>query len=278
MRPRPEDRGEPRYAAALAVPGGSFNAATARRPWRTLVLRAFSMVHVRLQCGHGPKTVENHYGHRSGTSTPAELQCGHGPKTVENRDSGVTPDSINGASMRPRPEDRGERDAMTQDVDSGASFNAATARRPWRTRTAVTGTLAHASMRPRPEDRGEPDGKLIRPRRARLQCGHGPKTVENDRSARVDQPDLASMRPRPEDRGEPGRSCGVVRGRSFNAATARRPWRTHVAGYCPLWLTRASMRPRPEDRGELAMPMSECGGASASMRPRPEDRGELGRG
>src|SRR5207248_1895517 len=62
----------------------SFNAATARRPWRTIFacLRDAAK-HSKLQCGHGPKTVENN-SLLSGRPMPGTLQCGHGPKTVEN--------------------------------------------------------------------------------------------------------------------------------------------------------------------------------------------------
>ena len=60
-----------------------------------------------------------------------------------------------------------------------------------------------------------------------LQCGHGPKTVENYFGVRAGPEALASMRPRPEDRGEPKpRRLLAFRYRRFNAATARRPWRT----------------------------------------------------
>src|SRR5437660_493826 len=110
-------------------------------------------------------------------------------------------------------------------------FNAATARRPWRMPPEAGGpeTAALASMRPRPEGRGEcpgrrpakepPDVASMRPRpegrgesttptrfeaaRTSLQCGHGPKAVENlsfyPHGGLFED---ASMRPRPEGRGE----------------------------------------------------------------------------
>ncbi len=204
--------------------------------------------------------------------------------------------SVSAASMRPRPEDRGEQDRRGRTRLEQEGFNAATARRPWRTKGSPTAHDAthEASMRPRPEDRGEPairggptsgaDGfnaaTARRPWRtsrrerslpqdiAMLQCGHGPKTVENliagtpcvlsrdwcfnaatarrpwrtTRTPRMIQPrTCASMRPRPEDRGEPDRVTAllITSSASFNAATARRPWRTGLTSHksgrpCPL--------------------------------------------
>src|SRR4051794_32615682 len=86
------------------------------------------------------------------------LQCGHGTITVEN------------------PADhRGE-------ADVGNRLNAATARKPWRTRYSHT----HATATPRlqcghgtitVENVVDSDG--AEPGNATLQCGHGTITVEN---------------------------------------------------------------------------------------------------
>ena len=87
----------------------SFNAATTRRPWRTRIGVATAADYRQLQCGHGPKAVENCRETRHGL-----------PQAT--------------ASMRPRPEGRGEpgADATLQERHA-RGFNAATARRPWRT-------------------------------------------------------------------------------------------------------------------------------------------------
>ncbi len=210
----------------------SFNAATARRPWRTVCGRRPSLRSKRLQCGHGPKTVENDRAHRR-----LGLQGGEASMRPRPEDRGervalfvnvlqlATP-----ASMRPRPEDRGEHLGLGLNrFVARPSFNAATARRPWRTDSAILTSSAAIS----------------------LQCGHGPKTVENLRLEGAQRPSpVASMRPRPEDRGERDVDCGTdglgiasMRPRpedrgeharrptwtttpGFNAATARRPWRT----------------------------------------------------
>ena len=83
-----------------------------------------------LQCGHGPSAVET-----SALSVDAALQmllqCGHGPSAVE------TP-----SWMRLRA--------------WSTSFNAATARQPWRPGVATTGEFTTID----------------------LQCGHGPSAVE----------------------------------------------------------------------------------------------------
>ena len=214
-----------------------FNGATARRPWRTCCSRrSRNAWHVALQWGHGPKTVEN----------PRSLR--HGMRRSCK------------ASMRPRPEDRGEP------------------RLPIRTTPPVQDS---ASMRPRPEDRGE----LLEPRRvqvarsSRLQCGHGPKTVENHASVASDMLTvLASMGPRPEGRGEP-----------MPVQTAPSPSRSRLQwGHGPKAVENSNMRrlthgngrlasmgPRPEGRGERRLDNVRTRDSSrASMGPRPEGRGE----
>src|SRR5271167_2702875 len=86
-----------------------------------------------------------------------------------------------------------------------------------------------ASMRPRPGGRGElPFAKVCKIQRSGLQCGHGQEAVENV----PDHPSnllltSASMRPRPGGRGElRHEDCFSSIPLRFNAATARRPWRT----------------------------------------------------
>ena len=181
MRPRPKDRGE--LAERRRQCGTGFNAATAQRPWGT-ASRSDSTMHAEvLQCGHGPKTVGN--ADPCDVGTPSE------------------------ASMRPRPKDRGElkRLRAATRADPRASFNAATAQRPWGTMPRSGQQPRRASMRPRPKDRGE----------------------RRSRAGAVSTFGRASMRPRPKDRGEreglqptPSASEAI----RFNAATAQRPWRT----------------------------------------------------
>ena len=64
----------------------------------------------RLQWGHGPKTVERVRIEKilEAFCFDGELQWGHGPKTVERRGLHHQRDGSAGASMGPRPEDRGE--------------------------------------------------------------------------------------------------------------------------------------------------------------------------
>jgi len=84
-------------------------------------------------------------------------------------------------------------------------------------------------MRPRPEGRGE--------------LAQGVRDGEEKRP---------SMRPRPEGRGERSWPGTARRRRTpFNAATARRPWRTVARVPEAVEEAAPSMRPRPEGRGEL---------------------------
>ncbi len=87
-----------------------------------------------LQCGHGTKAVENLRIQNLSTADDAMLQCGHGTKAVENPAS-----------------------AASDWLASYSSFNAATARRPWRTAAC----------------------EVLCPQDDMLQCGHGTKAVEN---------------------------------------------------------------------------------------------------
>ena len=304
----------------------SFNAATTRRPWRTPGPRRTDRPVTRLQCGHDPKAVEN-AGACDGLSDRCRrLQCGHDPKAVENavgadacavsrqtlqcghdpkavENAAVAADGIAGlrASMRPRPEGRGERTFSTPNRSCEPALQC--------------GHDPKAVENLRRMD--------VPPAGGRLQCGHDPKAVENAVLAPVGQPgSVASMRPRPEGRGEPaiaqpiavargGLQCGhdpkaVENARlpldsrwrhvRFNAATTRRPWRTSRSstarraadelqcGHDPKAVENAgdrtaacrpaaSMRPRPEGRGERERSVTRTP-SRASMRPRPEGRGE----
>ena len=116
-----------------------FNAATARRPWRTCPHLGRNDRHRQLQCGHGPKAVENTVVNALTAIAAPALQCGHGPKAVENDHGDVLMLVTNsGASMRPRPEGRGERLAALRGRTRRTwSFNAATARRPWETKNRL---------------------------------------------------------------------------------------------------------------------------------------------
>ena len=129
MRPRPEGRGE--LAPQLrGLESCSFNAATTRRPWRTASSR---------------QTTTNAFDCFNAATTRRPW------RTFGDVTSQVAAE----ASMRPRPEGRGERHSGI-DAHNGASFNAATTRRPWRTSGGPCGCVQGA-----------------------LQCGHDPKAVEN---------------------------------------------------------------------------------------------------
>ena len=184
MRPRPKDRGELRS-------------------------RCRTRPRTSLQCGHGPKTVENHEVHcPSATWRIRGFNAATAQRPWRTIRSSCASWPKWHASMRPRPKDRGEpHDRLKDDSEPLQRFNAATAQRPWRT----------TARYPRHQHQHG------------LQCGHGPKTVENrPPSARAWPVSQASMRPRPKDRGEPSAAtvCGSGSTARFNAATVMRPWRT----------------------------------------------------
>ena len=208
MRPRPEGRGERPGNRSPPSAGRCFNAATTRRPWRTWSTGSLGRHRRRLQCGHDPKAVENRVAGLHAGDRFHELQCGHDPKAVENESShsrqrkqqarfnaattrrpwrtpadngNDCPDPAQ-ASMRPRPEGRGERPTLTpvRAVQLASMRPRPEGRGEPRRSASATRLRGGASMRPRPEGRGEPS------------VCHGITPC----------PSGASMRPRPEGRGE----------------------------------------------------------------------------
>ena len=282
MRPRPEGRGEPNQCWRRSSGGRSFNAATTRRPWRTILF------HPALP-------------------SPRSLQCGHDPKAVENGPADSGSRAAVPASMRPRPEGRGEPPPRPGGRSAAAGFNAATTRRPWRTyrsrrhpgrwpgcfnaattrrpwrtgrseRAADPGAMLQCGHDPKAVENGTSSGGAKK-YRIMLQCGHDPKAVENLRRRR-DRPQAhrASMRPRPEGRGEhagdhqphrPGATGTSMRPRPEGRGERRGA--CHYISYAAI----ASMRPRPEGRGERRAPHGLLRRrVELRMRPRPEGRGE----
>ncbi len=282
MRPRPEGRGERLRPVPHFLAGMCFNAATTRRPWRTELLGKCRQAGLDvLQCGHDPKAVENavcrtgrastsggfnaatarrpwrtslaHHWHTNGQV----LQCGHDPKAVENschlclrlrqplasmrprpEGRGERPQLVDGhphvgvASMRPRPEGRGEpRTSIFISRWRTCCFNAATTRRPWRTQGVMEGHWLSVWLQCGHDPKAvENLARLTDPhlKREQLQCGHGPKAVENQSRCRCCRPfrrgfNAATTR-RPWRTISRSLSCGRLFG--FNAATTRRPWRT----------------------------------------------------
>ncbi len=329
MRPRPEGRGEPDEAGKSYL---YFLASMRPRPegrgeprgWR-------SREHVapQLQCGHDPKAVEN----VDLLEYPTFLTAGFNAATTRRPwrtiEIAQWPPRGMGASMRPRPEGRGEpptcgRTARTEwRLQCGhdpkavenellgrlaglpqGGFNAATTRRPWRTRPGASrparpgGFNAATTRRPwrtsRRLGRGRQSGLL--------QCGHDPKAVENGlqvRSNRNGGKGFNAATTRRPWRTAVRVSDGQIGSVGFNAATTRRPWRTAREPGRGAGRLRASMRPRPEGRGEpretidadIQSLQLQCGhdpkavenrvpgrrlrvAVQASMRPRPEGRGE----
>ena len=187
-----------------------------------------------LQCGHDPKAVENSRVAVLEASPAKAASMRPRPEGRGEHHYSVRPlVSQVAASMRPRPEGRGEPfQQRTEPTKAEQGFNAATTRRPWRTRDSFVGASR------------------------RWTCFNAATTRRPWRTLgeQVDPPAEfgASMRPRPEGRGErlgPRRN-GIV-----------------AVGV-------ASMRPRPEGRGEPVQCRHFVGGIVASMRPRPEGRGE----
>ena len=134
------------------------------------------------------------------------------------------------ASMRPQPEGCGERISGSGRIFRRLGFNAATARRLWRTDfLEILKAKPQRFSSPQPEGCGELNGqKLIGVARIGLQCGHSPKAVENVRVGELlPRSGDASMRPQPE-------GCGEQPAPDFERASFHG----------------ASMRPQPEGCGE----------------------------
>ena len=157
MRPQPEGRGEPGRAGRVWTQHASFNAATARRPWRTIAALAalaatagFNAATARrpwrtpfglddsaggttLQCGHSPKAVENLIHPGRSLSNSRELQCGHSPKAVENQMADQDSHGQRELQCGHSPKAVENANPGTDTRHNPTGFNAATARRLWRT-------------------------------------------------------------------------------------------------------------------------------------------------
>ena len=280
MRPRPGGRGE-RYSTVYGSTVGSFNAATTRRPWRTLAGRTER----KCERGFNAATTRRPWRADLAAQKAADaerLQCGHDPEAVEN-------------AWRPwRCRQR-------------CGFNAATTRRPWR----AGGVCKISGPSPSLQCGHDPEAVesaiavvSANPASATLQCGHDPEAVENRsvHGCRLSRRS-ASMRPRPGGRGEPGGRCGGKAGREGQASMRPRPGgrgepptatadglagRQLQCGHDPEAVEKpshrnvaiapvglsASMRPRPGGRGEPHRSRTGIAPSTASMRPRPGGRGE----
>ena len=275
MRPRPEGRGE--HTEHRWKPHSRFNAATARRPWRT-ACRAGRRHSGGLQCGHGPKAVEN--GQRLALTREIPMASMRPrPEGRGQRSPSAARLGRPHASMRPRPEGRGEpRDAKQSVKTRIHSFDAATARRPWRTPKNRRGVpRGRHSMRPQPEGRGEPIPTSFR-RRTQEVASMRPRPEGRGERRASGLADSASsrrlMRPQPEGRGELGKRSSGGCLPSLQCGHGPKAVESPVRyGGERQKRAEASMRPRPEGRGELIFTRS-CRRLCASMRPRPEGRGE----
>ena len=142
MRPQPEGCGEHRARLFICLGCEGFNAATARRLWRTADSLRKIKREILLQCGHSPKAVENPRL-RSLRGGRGSLQCGHSPKAVENAQlsefelhaslqCGHSPKAVENQPVDPAP-----------CFATCFGFNAATARRLWRTETRMNDWQAY---------------------------------------------------------------------------------------------------------------------------------------
>ena len=182
-----------------------FNAATTRRPWRTWFKTRPGGGKIELQCGHDPKAVEN-----ASRIILARGTAGFNAATTRRpwrtRSACKPASHVTRASMRPRPEGRGERrrNAVVQRArtrlqcghDPKAVENGCL-----RQNHAVWG---RASMRPRPEGRGElPSTSCRQVVAQRFNAATTRRPWRTDYTAGSGRYSLR-----------------------FNAATTRRPWRT----------------------------------------------------
>ena len=230
MRPRSKDRGELTRQCSCSTTACCFNAATVRKPWKTSTTTTGSATRSRFNAATVRKPWRFFQKFSQGQLLPM-LQCGRGPKTVENPRPGEHATDGTVASMRPRSENRGERTYLLFDPANPV-----------------------ASMRPRSENPGEHSGNGLTVLGAdALQCGHGPKTVENTTNP----------------------FYGIKWGWMLQCGHGVTAVENQgvLAGQLPG--LRASMRSRSKDRGEHPVVTHDLMKALASMRPRAKHRGEL---
>ena len=204
-----------------------FNVATAPRPWKLICFVWFRYQKVVLQCGHGRAAVESVCAKSTATYTEW-LQCGHGRAAVESR-------------------------LATSKSQISFRFNVATAARPWnpfRTEPSPNEFELHVATAARPWNptKCRWDAWL-----QKLPCGHGRPAVESFPFWRINSPtselqcghgrgaveSVGNRQPRPA-QGEASRghgraavesgirAAGRLRSRSFNVATAARPWNRRI--------------------------------------------------
>ena len=130
----------------------TFNSATAVKPWRTTARSlAASADRARLQFGHGGEAVENErYGGK--VNVDDGLQFGHGGEAVENSDAqiaGCVGVATFNSATAVKPWRTGLQRHMSIAIDR--PFNSATAVKPWRTPTEIplSPTKTGTSIRPR---------------------------------------------------------------------------------------------------------------------------------
>ena len=271
MRPRPSGRGEP----ILGLTGRSGTATS------------------ELQCGHGLRAVERTIiavfvaaPANTDGDEPWELQCGHGLRGPWKTGLAPTRQAFRGvrrrraASMRPRLARRGEHLALeTQRLTQSASFNAATAFGPWRTRgargrsSAPPGFNAATAFGPwRTASSVDGGGWAVSfnaatafgPWRTNARLA-GSDLVPRFNAATAFGP-WRTWLPLPCERSDYGKFC-------FNAATAFGPWRTERGllqlGHGGLQCGHGSLAVENDLHGRG--PRRAIG---ASMRPRLARRGE----
>ena len=301
MGPRPCGRGRRAISAAVKAACACFNGATALRPWTGQRRR---LPDSRRPASMGPRPCGRGRGGRvyDYAGGAVVLQWGHGLAAVDGpwmaSTRSTSTSCFNGATaLRPwTVASTGGLRVSSYELQWGHGLAAVDGVAACRLEqalellqwghglAAVDGARRHrapkegarASMGPQPCGRGRRSpctgfraaaGASMGPR----PCGRG----RIDRPPRPRAAPAASMGPRPCGRGRRSFSWSGMRGRSrsFNGATALRPWTGQCTFARSRLHARASMGPRPCGRGRLARRPPLASGRRASMGPRPCGRG-----
>ncbi len=131
MEPRPHERGKRTFSGYNPRAKTSFNGATSSRTWKALHVLTRTLVVSVLQWSHVLTNVESR---SRSVLLDLELRF-NGATSSRTWKEGIAWSSLyrnNGASMEPRPHERGKAQKEIERLKQALSFNGATSSRTWK--------------------------------------------------------------------------------------------------------------------------------------------------